>query len=971
MDREHGFVLEREEEVPEINASARIYRHERTGARLLSMLTDDTNKVFGITFRTPPEDSTGVAHILEHSVLCGSRKYPLKEPFVELLKGSLQTFLNAMTYPDKTAYPVASENLKDFYNLVDVYLDAVLHPRITRPIFEQEGWHYELETPAGPLTYKGVVFNEMKGVYSSPEDALGEYGQQSLFPDTTYGVDSGGHPQHIPELTYEQFKRFHEDYYHPSNAYIYFYGDDDPGQRLALLEAYLSEYKARPKDSVPGLQTSFAEPRTEEHSYDPGEEGGDAPKAMFTVNWLLPEITDTERQMDLGLLAFALIGTPASPLRKALIESELGEDLAGSGFADYLRQMYFSTGLRGVKEEDLDEARALVHSTLEQVARDGLHPDLVEAAFNTAEFRLRESNTGGYPRGLIYMITALSHWLHDHDPLAPLRFEAPLARAREKAKVPGFFQGLVRSCFLDNPHRTTIVLRPEEGFSERQEAKERERLSALLEGMDDDARKRVTENAETLKQMQEQPDPPEALAAVPLLQREDLSPKGKQIPSADEELSGVKVLYHDLFTNGIAYVDVGFDLHCLPAPHLPYLGLFGRALLEMGNDKEDYVALSNRIGMKTGGIGTSHLSSPLFDQPGSAAWMLLRGKSTLERGADLMDLFHDVLTRTRFDDRDRFRQILLEEKAGSEAHLIPGGHRVVETRLRAGFSEAGWLSEQVNGVSNLLFLRELADQVEKDWPSVQAVLEDIRRFLVARERMIVNVTTDLDGWKRFAPALTAFLDQVPSTPCERATWPAPAGPLAEGLTMPVQVNYVGKGVSLNDHGYTYHGSAAVAVNYLRGSWLWDRVRVQGGAYGAFCSMDQRTGVFSFGSYRDPNFRNTVEVYDEAGRFLRRAKFDEREMTKNIIGVIGSIDAYQLPDAQGYTALIRHLVHDREERRQRVRDEVLGTEAGQLAEFGEVLAAVGEHGTVVVLGSQESIRRGADLLGPDARFTQVL
>lgn len=967
---EHGFVLEREEQVPEINALARIYRHEQTGARLLSMIADDTNKVFGVTFRTPPDDSTGVAHILEHSVLCGSRKYPLKEPFVELLKGSLQTFLNAMTYPDKTAYPVASENLKDFYNLVDVYLDAVFHPRITRPIFEQEGWHFELDGPDGPLTYKGVVFNEMKGAYSSPEDALGEHSQKSLFPDTTYGVDSGGHPRNIPELTYEQFKRFHEDYYHPSNAYIYFYGDDDPEQRLILMEDCLKDYEARPKDSTPGLQPAFTESRRQDHGYDPGEEG-EEPKAMFTVNWLLPEITDADRQMELAMLAFVMIGTPASPLRKALIESELGEDLAGCGFADYLLQMYFSTGLRGVKEDDLPRAEQLIYDTLEELARDGFDPDLVEAAFNTTEFRLRESNTGGYPRGLIYMLSALSHWLYDNDPLIPLRFEAPLKALRARAKDPGYFKGLVRSHFLENPHRTTILLRPEEGFNERQDVEEREKLAGLLADMDTGTRQDVTENAAALKRMQEEPDSPEALATVPLLQREDLSPKEKQIPSAEEELSEVKVLYHDLFTNGIVYLDVGFDLHSLPESHLPYLGLFGRALLEMGNDQEDYVALSNRIGMKTGGLGASTLAATRFDRSESAAWMLLRGKSTLERGSDLLDLMHDVLTRTRFDDRDRFRQILLEEKAGSEAHLVPAGHAVVETRLRSGYSEAGWLAEKVKGVSNLLFLRKLAEQIETDWPSVLGMLEDLRRRLVARERMIVNVTTDLAAWKRFAPAVAAFLNRVPSSPGAGASWPAVSGPTAEGLTMPVQVNYVGKGVHLAGHGYAYHGSAAVAVNYLRGSYLWDRVRVQGGAYGAFCSMDQRTGVFSFGSYRDPNFRDTVAIYDDAGLFLQREKLDDREITKNIIGVIGSIDGYQLPDAQGYTALVRHLVQDSEGRRQQLREEVLGTQAAQIAAFGETLGAVREHGTVVVLGSQENIGDGKDLLGPDPQFTQVL
>src|SRR5690606_29215610 len=522
MTRLHGFELISDRTIPELNTRARMWRHVRSGAQLLSLENDDENKVFGITFATPPTDSTGIAHIMEHSVLCGSRKYPVKEPFVELLKGSVKTFLNAMTNPDKSAYPVASQNAQDLYNLADVYLDAVFYLNITPYRLKQEGWHYELEDLDGPLTYKGVVYNEMKGAYSDPEGLLYRRIEQALYPDTIYGVDSGGDPAEIPNLTYEQFKAFHERYYHPSNAMIYFYGDDDPEERLRFLDSYLKEFD-RQEIALPiEEQPAFPAPRRTVYHYASGD-GDDADRAMVAATWVVGDVLDTEQVMALSVLSHILIGTPASPLRKALIDSGLGTDLVGGGLEPDVRQMFFSTGLKGVAPQNIDQVEALILDTLRSLASEGIDPEMIEASMNTMEFALRENNTGAYPRGLILMMRALRTWLHGGDPLDMLSFEGRLSALKERlAADPRLFEGMIERHLLNNTHRATVIMEPDPELGAQLEARERARLDEVYGRMSEDERRQVQEEMQTLKRMQETPDSPEALATIPSLTLEDL-----------------------------------------------------------------------------------------------------------------------------------------------------------------------------------------------------------------------------------------------------------------------------------------------------------------------------------------------------------------------------------------------------------------------------------------------------------------
>ncbi len=967
MSTLYGFELLRDEHIDEINSRARLYRHLRTGARLLSLENDDENKVFGINFRTPPADSTGIAHIMEHSVLCGSRKYPLKEPFVELIKGSLNTFLNAFTYPDKTCYPVASQNVQDFYNLIDVYLDAVLYPNLTRHTFEQEGWHYELDALEDVMTFKGVVFNEMKGAYSTPEEVLAQQSQSIVFPENTYFHDSGGDPRAIPDLTYEAFKAFHQKHYHPSNAFIYFYGDDAPEKRLEIVDAYLRDFDRVSVDSAVLMQPRYNQPRRAQQSYEvtPDEE---APKAMLTVNWLLPDGADAEEKLAFSILNEILIGTPASPLRKALIDSGLGEDLTGRGVETSLAQMMFSVGMKGVQPGDVDSVERLILDTLQKLVAEGIDRDTVAAAMNTVEFALRENNTGSFPRGLAVMLRVLDSWLYDRDPLALVRYDPPLSAIKAKIEAGRYFEQLIENHLVKNTHRGTVVLLPNAELAQQREAAEQARIKSARDGLRAAELEAIVANTRQLKLLQETPDSPEALATIPVLKMDDLDRNVRMIPSVELSQGGVRLLHHDLFTNGIIYLDLGFDLHALPQELLPYVPLFARALLETGTTELDFVQLVQRIGSSTGGIYHALFNSSIPATRKASNWLFLRGKAMVPQTSELLAILQDVLRSARLDDRERLRQMVLEDKAGFESMLTDVGHRVVNSRIKAGLNEADWAAEQMNGVSQLFFLRGLVERLDKDWPSVQAAMEQIRDGLVRQGNMLANVTLDAENWRAVEPQLRAFLAEFPSGSSPAREWQPAMPEKPEAITLPSQVNFVGKGLNLYQNGYRFHGSILVALQYLRSTWLWERVRVQGGAYGGLGAFDRFSGVFSLLSYRDPNLDKTLAIYDQTADFLRNLKLEAAELSKSIIGTIGELDAYQLPDAKGYTAMTRYLLGVSDEERQRMREEVLGAKADDFHALGEILVHMKGRGSVAVLGSQQAVEASQV---PWARVHRVL
>jgi len=956
MKNNHGFKLIKKQDISELKTRAMFFSHIKTGAQLLSLSNDDKNKVFGITFRTPPSDSTGIAHILEHSVLCGSRKYPVKEPFVELLKGSLKTFLNAFTYPDKTCYPVASQNLKDFYNLIDVYLDAVFYPRLTPFIFQQEGWHYELEDIDHPLIYKGVVYNEMKGAYSSPDSILAQHSLQSLFPDNTYGLDSGGHPRNIPDLTFQQFNDFHSKCYHPSNARIWFYGDDDLDERLRIINDYLKDFDLIQIDSTIKLQPLFSHPKNYIRPFMVGEEEKSKAKGMITLNWLLPETHDVNINFSMRILEYILLGMPASPLRKALIDSGLGDDIAGEGLVNEIRQSYFSTGLKGIQIKNVKGIEAIILDTLSRLAHEGIDPLTVEAALNTIEFRLRENNAGHLPRGLQLMLRSLTTWLYERDPLALLAFEAPLKAIKNKVQSnPAFFEEIIDRFFVNNPHRTTLTLKPDPDMQINERAYEKDRLDKAKSAMKPVEIKSIIENARELKLLQETPDPPRKLATIPFLELSDLETNNSIIPITHLDHQGTPILFHDLSTNGISYLDIGFNLHALPDKYLSYVPLFGRALIEMGTENEDYVTLTQRISRKTGGIIPQFFTSSIRNSSRGCAWLFLRCKALVTQTEELISILYDVLLDLQLDNEKRFRQMVMEEKARQEEKLIPGGHQFVNLRLRSHFDEAHWAAEQMGGLSYLFFLNRLSQAIDENWSNVHSVLDRIRDILINRKKMILNITLDESAWSRFEPHVNNLIDKLPEHKNNEAEWSPKRPSSFEGMTLPSLVNYVGKGSELFTLGYRFHGSVLVITSYLRNTLLWDRIRVQGGAYGAFCLIDRFSGVLSFISYRDPNLIKTLDVFDHTAKFLSDMDISKEELTKNIIGTIGDLDGYMLPDEKGYTSMLRYLAGDTEDLRQKMRTEILATKNTDFKKFSKILEQVKDNGIVKILGSPNSIQ----------------
>ncbi|MGE4421535.1 MAG: insulinase family protein [Pseudodesulfovibrio sp.] len=966
-----GFTKIREMEIAELASTAIVYRHDKTGARVLSMINDDENKVFGISFRTPPEDSTGVAHILEHSVLCGSDKYPVREPFVELLKGSLQTFLNALTFPDKTCYPVASANVQDFYNLVDVYLDAVFHPRLTENTLKQEGWHYEMESPDRDMTYKGVVFNEMKGAYSSPDSLLYDHSQQSLFPETTYGLDSGGDPAVIPDLTFDQFMAFHRDHYHPSNSYAFFYGDDDPEKRLEILDAVFSQYEAIDvsKTRVP-LQPRFAEAKTVRKGYPASDR---LAKGMFTVNWLLAETADANLNLALHILEHILIGLPSSPLKKALTDSGLGDDLAGVGLEADMRQMFFSVGLKGMHPSNAIKVESIIFHTIKELVENGIDARDIEAAVNSVEFSLRENNTGSYPRGLSLMFQVLSTWLYDDDenegdPLALLPFEKPLANIKAWLENGDkIFEELLARLFLHNPHRTTVLLEPDQKLARTLAKAESDRLKEAKKAMTPDQVRAVIDEAAELKRLQAEPDAPEALKTIPRLSVADLPAENRPIPTEVCTLGGRELLFHDLATNGIAYLDFGFDLAVIPDELLPYAGVFGRALTEAGTTERDYVDLSQRIARISGGIWAQPFASAVRDSKDAAVRLFLRTKATGDRIAPTCEIVTEILTSAKLDNKERIGRIVAEARARAEQRLVPSGHMIVATRLRARTHAAHAMDEAMTGLTNLLFLRDLEKRIEDDFRKVAKDLEKFRTLLLNRSTLIVNATMDAELFALAEPAAAAVVEALPAdgpAPAERTI---PTLPAREGLAIPAQVNYVGKGCGLTEHGIALTGAAQVVNKLIRTGYLWEKVRVQGGAYGAFCIMDRLAGALALVSYRDPNVADTIKAFDGLADYLETVNIDADELEKSIIGAIGEIDTYQLPDAKGFTAMARHLTNQDDDYLQTVREQALSASEKDFRELAQAVRVVAQNGDICVLGDSLAMENS----GLDLDIKQVL
>lgn len=951
-----GFELMGEQASPELNCYAKYYLHCKSGARVVSVEAEDRNKVFGILLRTPVANSKGVPHILEHSVLCGSQKYPIKKPFLELIRGSLFTFLNAFTGLDRTTYPVASLNLKSFYNLADVYWDSVFNPLLTLETFEQEGWRFEF---AGDdeLAYGGVVFNEMKGAQSSPLSLLMRQSRASLFDNHPYAFDSGGVPQEIPNLSYEELKGYYALHYHPSNAVIFFYGDDDPTTRLEFAAERLADVEySSPNETSVRPQPLVMDHRRIEIPFTPME--GVEGEGHITCNWLLPPIDLMEERLRLGLLSNCLVGNPTAPLYKALIDSRLGSDVISSGgFSSDLCQFVFTIGLEGVNSSHFSAVESLIEETLANIYICGFDQDLVEAVLNTTEFSFREYGNQSFPKGIFLLLSATPNLIYNKR-IGGTR-EGTLEvflRAKERALTDSrYLVEPILKYLPEKGHRTTVIMNPLPQAEELARERESVQLKRQLETFDSKARKDLKVRNEWLQEYQVRPDAPESLATIPILSRSDLTIDSPDYPCEQKEFEGMTYYTHEVNTNGIVYVKLLFDLHVLPPECLLYLELFEEALRQTGTEDEEFSSFSRRISRSVGGISVSDLVLHRYDGPASSAYLTVAGKCLVSQIPELITLLGEVLTCARLDNKTRVLQLVRQSHASMEAGIVPGGHSLVGARLGASGTEADWLDEATGGITGLLFLRDLAQNFEERWPSMLNAMFDMRDRLIRKGNMKIDIICLDSEQTVFEGHLPRLLSQLPEGNPNMEVWPRESLPSSESFALPAAVNYVGRSYNLSATGYEFHGSVNVASRLINTSWLWGAVREQGGAYGCSCSFNRFCNQFTFVSYRDPEIAKTLNVYNNTFHFLKQIDLNQKELDKLVIGTFGDLDQDLQPKAQGDVALQRVLAGSNKELRLKLREEILETNTREILRLSECLAGSQESARTVVLGSMKDIQ----------------
>lgn len=965
----HGFRLIKEQTVKEVGSEAFEFVHEKTGARLFYLKNDDDNKVFSIAFRTPPTDDTGVAHIVEHSVLCGSRKYPLKEPFVELVKGSMNTFLNAMTYPDKTVYPVASRNDKDFKNLMDVYLDAVFYPEIYRKpeILMQEGWHYEIENPEEPLRYSGVVYNEMKGALSSPDDLLSRRIMASLFPDTTYGCESGGDPEAIPALTQEMFIDFHRRYYHPSNSYIYLYGDLDLEERLEYLDVeYLSKFEKIPVPSKIDRQQAFGEMKRIEEFYPISQDEATEEKTFLSLNLLTGESLDTKTMLGLSILEHALLRSPAAPLRKALVDAHLGMDV-DSSFEDELLQPMFSIIINSSEADRAEKFYGLVMEKLKELREQGIDRTLLEASINLFEFRLREADFGSAPKGLIYGLRSLRSWLYEGDPALYLYYENILAEIKAEFQK-GYFEELVDRYFLKNTHKTLLILKPSKTMATEREKVQEEALAKLKAGLSKEELRQILDNVKNLKARQQEPEKPENLAKIPLLKRSDIRKESDVLPLEERSLGDVKMLFSNVETHGILYMNLYFDASRLPQEKLHYAYLLSDLLGNVDTKRHSYEDLANLVNLNVGGFSQELSAYTRKNEPDSFMPILkLKSKALATKIPALCSILSEILTESIFTNSKRIREIVEQEIVGIELSLQRSAHTLVAGRIASYLGRAGAYND--SGVLPYYrFLKDFLAHYEERFEEVSETLAEILPCIVNQNGLLASATSNEEIYGSLAKELPSLIASFSDRVYPEADYRFELKPLNEGLMSPSRVQYVAKGANYIKLGHEYKGTLRVVETILRYDYFWNRIRVQGGAYGALTGFNQN-GFMYFGSYRDPRLTETLEVFDSTAEYLRNFEVSDREMDKYVIGTMSNVDAPLTPQMKGNAAAECYIRGISYEDRQKSRNEIIATKQEDIRRVADIIDDCMKADCLCVFGNEELLRKEKDIFGSLSSATE--
>ncbi len=961
MENLPQYTLLQSERIEDIASDGYLLRHKKSGARILVLQNEDDNKVFHIAFRTVPADNTGVAHILEHSVLCGSRRFPAKDPFVELVKGSLNTFLNAMTYPDKTMYPVASCNEKDFCNLMHVYLDAVFYPNIYKKeeIFRQEGWSRQLEKPEDEIQYNGVVYNEMKGVFSLPEDVVDSISMHSLFPDTTYGLESGGDPDHITDLSYEDFLNFHRKYYHPSNSYIYFYGNMDIVERLTWLDReYLSYFDEREPDSEIRRQEPFPVMRELWEHYPVAQDESLEDNTYLTYNVVTGTSLDVDLTTAFAVLEYALLTAPGAILKQALLDAGIGKDIMSS-YESGMYQPFFSIIAKNANAGDRDRFLQVIRDTLTRAVEQGLDQKALLAGINTMEFKAREADYGSFPKGLIYGIDVLDSWLYDESmPFAYLKLDV-YRRLREKADT-GYFEELIRTYLLDNPHASLVVVEPLRGLTAEKDEAVREKLREYKASLSGEEIQDLIEQTGRLRAFQETPSTPGELAAIPLLAREDIGREATPLCNTEYEWEGVKVLHHDVFTNGIAYLDLLFDISRVEREDIPFLGLLKAVLGMIDTEHYAYQSLNNEINMNTGGISPGISAYPVLSKPDQIrAFVGLRARVLYDKLPYAFEMMEEVLLRSDYSDDKRLYEILAKLKSRLSMQLASDGHSTAAGRGLSYISQLNAFNDAIGGISFYQLVDDLETNFTDRCGELKEKLKKLAGALFCRENLLVNLTSDGKGLETARDSFGAFFGALPEATESTKDNTLPTEKKNEGFMTSGQVQFVARTGNFRRAGFQYTGLLRLIKILMGYDYLWTNVRVRGGAYGCMCSF-ARTGDTYFVSYRDPNLRKTNEVYEGIPEYLEQFDADEREMTKYIIGAISDLDTPLTPFSKGLRSAGAYFSGLTSEDLQKERDEILSASSEQIRALAPLVRSVLKEEAICVVGSEEKIRKEQEL-----------
>ena len=951
-----------EHRVEDVQSDGFILRHKKSGARIAILSNNDDNKVFYIGFRTPPEDETGVPHIIEHTTLCGSKKFPVKDPFIELAKGSLNTFLNAMTYPDKTVYPVASCNDQDFKNLMDVYLDAVFNPNITKyeEIFKQEGWHYELTGKDDELKINGVVYNEMKGAYSSPDEVLSSQIYRSLFPDNTYSKDSGGNPEYIPKLTYEAYLDFYHKYYHPSNSYIYLYGDMDVVERLEWLDKeYLSLYDYKKVNSEINKQPAFDEIKNVEAQYSITMDDSQENKTYLSYNRVVGDTLDEMLYQAFDVLDYALVSSPGAPVKQALIDAGIGDDVYGSYDAGIL-QPVFSFVAKNANASQADEFESIIENTLKEVVKTGINKEALLAGINSSEFKFREADFGQFPKGLLFGLNCLDSWLFDDmKPFIHLECLGTFAKLR-KAVDTDYFEKLIQEYLLDNTHGSSVTVKPKRGLgNEREEALAKE-LSDYKASLSDEEIKKLIEDTEHLKKYQEEPSSDEDLRKLPMLTRADMKKNAMPFSNIEDELLDVNVVRHDIESNGIDYISFLFDAGDFAQSELGYLGFFTNALGLVSTEKYSYTDLANATNIYTGGISTGTASHPDIKDRNNFVFKFEVKLKVLEKNLDkALELMEQMLLTSDFTDTKRLGELVAQIKARLQANLSSSGHLVAAMRSMSSFSRYALYQDELKGIAFYRSICRIEKELSESPKSVSDKLAAIAKKLFARNRMLISFTGNNEAYGNAKPSLEKVIAGFDKMSAVGNQAEVHFNTAKEAFIDASQIQYVAKTGDFICEGYEYTGALRLLRIILSYDYLWINVRVKGGAYGCMNTF-LRSGESYFVSYRDPNLSDTLDVYDRIPEYIKSFSPDERDMTKYIIGTFSALDTPMNPEAKGSRSLSAYLEGITYEQIQKERNEILNAQPEDIRRLADLVEAVLKKDSICVIGNENMIKESAGL-----------